>query len=452
MQRRRFVMSAVASALSAPFAGLAGCGGGSNDDAPPPPVPPSQVVLSLPKDMYLHVGAPTEWWWHTGTLRAGSRVFGFEINAASYPKFGPVPFAFTQVMLTDVERQRHYQRTVPFLPGSEYFPNTWAESDPAKNWFARLGDPDNHFNAIEVTNPGSGYTSLPLVFISGGGGSGAIPVPVLENGRVSAIALLSAGHGYTSEPTVTISGGGGSGATARAVRSYVAMSAPASDPTKNMAVKALVIDQATETPVKFDLSMSQQGRPFFVWGTGINPDSHGSGLDERNYYFSLTRLAVTGTIEVAGERHAVAGTTWMDHEYGAFGNEGNPVKWFLQDMQLDNGVCLSNYATIGGGKSPVLNARTPSSCTVQNAEGDTWFVNSFVTPVGTTWTSPQSHITYFLQFLVEIPAFHAMLTVTTPVAAQEFFGAASVYEGIATARGTFQGRDVSGTAWNEQAL
>ena len=127
------------------------------------------------------------------------------------------------------------------------------------------------------------------------------------------------------------------------------MSAPASDPTKNMQVKALLVDQATGKPITFDLTLSQQGRPFFVWGTGINPDGEGSTVQTRNYYFSLTRLAASGTIDIAGEKHAVSGVTWMDHEYGAFGTAANPVKWFLQDMQLDNGVCISNYATLGAG-------------------------------------------------------------------------------------------------------
>ena len=87
MRRRRFMLAA--SALAAPFAGLPGCGGGGgSDNNPPAPVPPSDVVLTLPKDMYLHLGAPTEWWWHIGTLRAGNRTFGFEINAASFAKDG----------------------------------------------------------------------------------------------------------------------------------------------------------------------------------------------------------------------------------------------------------------------------------------------------------------------------------------------------------------------------
>jgi hypothetical protein len=138
----------------------------------------------------------------------------------------------------------------------------------------------------------------------------------------------------------------------------------------------------------------------------------------------------------------------MDHEYGAFGTDANPVKWFLQDMQLDNGVCISNYATLGAGQAPKLNVRTASHCTVQGAEGDIWFVDSFVTPIGDTWTSP-SGVTYFLQFHVEIPSFNASLLVTSLVPDQTFSG---VYEGVAQARGSFQYRDVTGTAWNEQAL
>jgi len=444
MRRRRFMLAA--SALAAPFAGLPGCGGGGgSDNNPPAPVPPSDVVLTLPKDMYLHLGAPTEWWWHIGTLRAGNRTFGFEINAASFAKDG---LGFSQIMLSDVATQSHYQRTAPFFPPFLYNPETWAESSPSKPWYARLGDADNVLSGIEVTEVGNGYATPPLVLVTGGGGIGALAAAVVDGGRVTTILLVSPGIGYTSTPTVTLVGGGGSGASAKAYHSYVHMSAAASDPTKNMKVKALLVDQATGKPITFDLTLSQQGRPFFVWGTGINPDGEGSTVQTRNYYFSLNRLAASGTIDIAGEKHSVSGVTWMDHEYGAFGTSANPVKWFLQDMQLDNGVCISNYATLAQGQAPKLDVRTASQCTVQNAEGDIWFVDSFVTPIGTTWTS-ESGTTYFLQFRVEIPSFNATLLVTSLVPNQAFNG---VYEGVANARGTFQFRDVSGTAWNEQAL
>ncbi|MBM4244664.1 MAG: hypothetical protein FJ148_12715 [Deltaproteobacteria bacterium] len=453
MRRRRFLTTAASAASAvavAPLASLVGCGdvtlGGE-----PQPVPPSNVVLSLPKDMYAHPGAPTEWWWHIGTLRAGERVFGFEINAASFAGQG---FAFTQVMLSDVARNTHYQRTTLFVPLT-FDPSRWAASDPSRDWYARLGSVDSKLNAFAVVAPGSGYTSPPQVEIVGGGGSGAAAIAALDpaTGGLANVLLVNPGSGYTSQPEVRlVGGGGGSGALVRALHTYVAMSAPQSDPTQDIHVQALLVDDPSLTEVRFDLRFSQQGRPFFVWGTGINPGGSGSDLQTNNFYFSLTRLAASGTIELGGETFAVEGTTWMDHEYGAFGTAANPVKWFLQDMQLDDGTCLSNYATLEDGP-PELGERRASTATIQDASGSIWYVPTFVTPIERTWTSPVSGATYYLKLKVEIPSFDAELVVDALMDAQEFPVVGSpVYEGAASAAGTFRGRRVRGTAWLEQNL
>lgn len=98
--------------------------------------------------------------------------------------------------------------------------------------------------AITVIKGGSGYTSVPTVTISGGGGSGVIATAVLTGNVVTAINLLKdsiltvpssvyptpsstsgapffEGKGHTSAPTVTITGGGGAGASATAtINSY----------------------------------------------------------------------------------------------------------------------------------------------------------------------------------------------------------------------------------------
>lgn len=452
MRRRRFLATAASAAsavAAAPLASLVGCGDASSGGGPQP-VPPSDVVLSLPKDMYAHPGAPTEWWWHIGTLRAGERVFGFEINAASFAGQG---FAFTQVMLSDVARDTHYQRTTPFVPLT-FDPTRWAASDPSQDWYARLGSADGKLNAFAVVEPGSGYASPPQVEIVGGGGSGAAAVAAVDpaTGGVANVLLVSPGSGYTSLPEVRLAGGGGSGAVVRALHTYVAMSAPQSDPTQDIHVQALLVDDPSLTEVRFDLRFSQQGRPFFVWGTGINPGGSGHDLQTNNFYFSLTRLAASGTIELGGEVFSVEGTTWMDHEYGAFGTAQNPVKWFLQDMQLDDGTCLSNYATLEDGL-PELGERRASTATIQDASGSIWYVPTFVTPIERTWTSPVSGATYFLELKVEIPSFDAELVVDALMDAQEFPVVGSpVYEGVASAEGTFRGRRVRGTAWIEQDL
>jgi predicted secreted hydrolase len=420
----------------------------------PVPIPASKSAIFLPADQYLHRGAPTEWWWHVGTLQSGDRIFGFEINAAAFSDRG---YAFSQVMLTDVANAKHYQRTTLYTPPVGVDFDNWAQHDVTKDWHVGLGSACNCLSAIEVTNPGSGYSATPVISISGGGGTQGQAYATVLDGKIVAIAVSNPGRGYTSAPKITITDRTGTGATAQAVHSYVTMDAPWGDPTKGMAVVALLMDQASNTEIYFDLMLSQQGPPFIVWGTGVGaillPPSRGTHLQTNNYYYSLTRLAASGSITIGGEKFAVSGRTWMDHEYGYFGTSAKPVKWVLQDAQLDNGWTLSNFAVLGDGP-PKLNQPTPSLVTLQDLAGAMYFQIALLTPVGNTWTSPASGITYFMQFKIDIPAFAASLNISSLVDAQEFPSGkgAGVYEGVAAATGTFAGKPVSGTAWNEQAL
>jgi hypothetical protein len=56
-----------------------------------------------------------------------------------------------------------------------------------------------------VTDSGCGYTSVPLVQILGGGGTGATATAIVTNGVVVGITITDAGTGYTGTPTVLIS-------------------------------------------------------------------------------------------------------------------------------------------------------------------------------------------------------------------------------------------------------
>ena len=93
--------------------------------------------------------------------------------------------------------------------------------------------PTNPIDKIKIFNKGSGYTSVPTVTITGGGGTalhspsnapdgtGASATAVLGAGsdsdKVISITLNNQGTGYVTLPTVTISGGGGTGATASVI-------------------------------------------------------------------------------------------------------------------------------------------------------------------------------------------------------------------------------------------
>jgi sugar lactone lactonase YvrE len=77
----------------------------------------------------------------------------------------------------------------------------------------------NEILGLDLVNGGSGYTSIPTITVTGGGGSGAQFTAIIdiEQGKIIGTDLVSKGSGYTSVPTVTITGGGGSGGILTAV-------------------------------------------------------------------------------------------------------------------------------------------------------------------------------------------------------------------------------------------
>jgi len=62
--------------------------------------------------------------------------------------------------------------------------------------------------AITVTNPGTGYTSVPTVTIKGSG-EGAIAIPVVSGGQVSGIIVANPGFGYGLSAGNTVKGATG---------------------------------------------------------------------------------------------------------------------------------------------------------------------------------------------------------------------------------------------------
>ena len=79
-----------------------------------------------------------------------------------------------------------------------------------------------YISSIEIAAAGSGYTTVPTVTITGGGGTGATAQVAIFNGTVQTVTVLNSGSGYTSAPTVTVTGGGGAGAELTAIVSTAA--------------------------------------------------------------------------------------------------------------------------------------------------------------------------------------------------------------------------------------
>ncbi len=225
-----------------------------------------------------------------------------------------------------------------------------------------------------------------------------------------------------------------------------------------MSVAAAFIDSVTSTRCRLDLQMHQKGEPLLVWGTGcheVDPKGE-TPLTKNNYYYSFTKLDAVGDIEIGNEKIAVKGLTWMDHEYGAFpsGSPTAPLVWMLQDMQLSNGVHISNYTEFG--IKPEEGKAIKSYATLLWPDGRSTFIESVTTPYQPIYKSKKG-ITYFMKFEVDIniPDVKASLMIESLLPNQLFIdekGTADVYEGVASCKGGFNGKDVSGTTWIEENL
>lgn len=72
--------------------------------------------------------------------------------------------------------------------------------------------------SINVNVQGANYVTAPTVAITGGTGTGAEAIAMIDGGKVTSIVVTKPGFGYDPDdaPTVTLTGGGGTGATATA--------------------------------------------------------------------------------------------------------------------------------------------------------------------------------------------------------------------------------------------
>jgi predicted secreted hydrolase len=214
-----------------------------------------------------------------------------------------------------------------------------------------------------------------------------------------------------------------------------------------MHVQASFTDDPSGTVVSFDLNMKQVGPPLYVWGTGVaeNVDKSGTTpLTRNNYYYSYTNIQVEGTVTIGGQAIPVTGVTWMDHEYGAF---GAGTRWVLQDAQLSNGVSITNSDV---GDFLLLTGLPIFTFTTLLENG----VSTLVAPSLAVPREPlaKDGTTYYLHWDVWIP-FRATLHFEA-VMADQFFPSPqrTIYEGTATVTGHFDGKDVTGTAWIEEAI
>lgn len=177
----------------------------------------------------------------------------------------------------------------------------------------------------------------------------------------------------------------------------------------------------------------------------------GSAPNQASHYYSLTRLATTGTVSVEGETLAVSGTSWMDHEFGSGDLGTDQVGWDWFSVQLADRTELMFYLLRRADGTP------------DPVSSGTWiFPDGRTRPLSLSdvtiepldhWTSPASGATYPSRWTMTVPSSDLTLTLIPRLAGQELMTARSTrvtyWEGAVQASGTSRGVPITGVGYVE---
>lgn len=206
--------------------------------------------------------------------------------------------------------------------------------------------------------------------------------------------------------------------------------------------------QAVDKGSGVELTLDE-GKPAAI--NGVNGISQkGAAAGNASHYYSLTRMPTRGTVIVDGERFAVTGESWMDHEFGTSFLEKEQQGWDWLSIQLRDGRELMLYQLRRGDGS-----RDPrSSGTLVDQQGRTTHLTAddfVMTAVGDTFKAASGAV-YPIRWSVEIPKAQIALEVTTPMQGQELSteGAGiSYWEGLIDVKGTSGTQPITGRGYLE---
>ncbi len=98
---------------------------------------------------------------------------------------------------------------------------------------------------------------------------------------------------------------------------------------------------AKTTEAELELNLTTLKPPIIHGKNGVSVKA--AGPNHASQYYSLTRLATTGTLRLGGNEMTVAGESWFDHEWATNQLAPGQVGWDWLCLQFKNGTELMLY-------------------------------------------------------------------------------------------------------------
>lgn len=194
-----------------------------------------------------------------------------------------------------------------------------------------------------------------------------------------------------------------------------------------------------------DLSLGE-GKPPVLQGEG-GLSRKGPEPGNASYYYSLTRMPTTGSLQVGGERYRVSGDSWMDREWSTSALGPDEVGWDWFALQLSDGreLMLYRIRRRDGRISPY----SAGTLVERDGRARPLAAGDALVEVLDTWASPRDGARYPAHWRVRVPAAALDVVVRPIVADQELNLAVRYWEGAVDVNGTAGGAPVGGRGYVE---
>ena len=392
VRRRWLALLAAAaggSALAPEFAGAADPGNADDEDGVR-----RGRVLRFPRDHGAHLGAQTEWWYATGWLAraegaadpdpaTAQPAYGFQstffrsrtgLAEGLTSRFAARQLLFAHAAVTDLAARRHrHAQSIA----------RWSGDPTARLASASVADCDVRLPGWSLDRTGTG-------------------------------AVTGAGSGTGTD----------TGAQAQsAYRARLGSPGAAADDSADTA--GAPAGAAPE--FAFDLRLARS-QPLLLQGEA-GYSRKGPDAGQASHYYSEPQLAVEGRLRLAGQRLAVGGRAWLDHEWSEQILHPEAVGWDWIGINLTDGSA--------GGAASAGSALT--AFRLRRADGSTlWAGGSFRAAgqpatsfapdavrfrPGRVWNSPSTGAHYPVEWQIDTPA--GSFTLRALMDAQELDGGAS---------------------------
>jgi len=194
-----------------------------------------------------------------------------------------------------------------------------------------------------------------------------------------------------------------------------------------------------QTRMTINLSHRALTQPIINGKNGVSQKGPETG--QASHYYSMPRLATSGTLQLGNKQYKVTGESWLDREFSSKGLAKNQTGWDWFAIQLDDGRNLMLYQirqsddTTDPHSAGTLSGKNTNTVHLKQSD--------FHITVTNWWTSPHTKARYPAKWKIEIPQYHLSLTVIPTVADQEMRPrreSAIYWEGSCSVEGNVAGK------------